>query len=133
MLTAGQAITEDTHDIRVVQYFNTENAQGEWVKQAIVRSIDTTQRKRLGGPQAYTVKIKAKDGSKKITPDKEIQFYCNCQDFIFRRAYCAYEVGSLLIPEGFVLTPPEKTNPTCNRKVCKHISLAVRYFIETGK
>lgn len=134
MLKAGELMRANIHDIRVVNVYNTRtNNEIGQTKQVIVRSINTTYKKKLGGPQIYTVKIRGKNGVPRINPDTEVQVYCNCSDFIYRRAYCLYKEGSLLIPEGFVLEPPEKTNPTCNEKICKHASYALKYLIETGK
>ncbi len=99
----------------------------------VLRSKNTTLKTKHGGPQIYTVKIRGRNGVKTITPSTEVQVYCSCHDFIFRRAWCLDQQGSLLIPEGFLKQPPTETNPNCNKKHCKHINHALKYLITTGK
>jgi hypothetical protein len=130
MLEAHELINANTEDIRVTQIYKTQEFNGE-TKQLVMRSKDTTLKKRYGGPQIYTVKVRGQNGVKEINPDTKVQVYCSCHDFIFRRAWCLNRVGSLLIPEGFLNEPPEKTNPNCNNKTCKHVSHALRYLIST--
>ena len=132
MLMASQLIGGNTSDIRIVQKFITEDLQGHRIIQCVVKSNNTTLKRKYGGPQIYTVKIKTQDGDDKIKPNTKVQVYCSCHDFEFRRAYCLAQQGSLLIPEGFLPQPPEKTNPSCNIKYCKHVSAALRQLIQTG-
>jgi len=132
-LTAASLMEPNTHNIRVAQFFTTSDGMYN-TKQLIMRSNDTTLKKKLGGPQAYVVKIRAIDPEiTTISGDTKVQVYCNCHDFIYRRAYCLSRDDALLISEGFVLTPAEKTNPTCNKKACKHVSAALQYLITTGR
>lgn len=132
MLAAHTLIDGNTENIRVTQLYKTHEHNGE-TKQLVMRSQDTTLKKKYGGPQVYTVKIRAKNGVPIIKPNTEVQVYCSCHDFIFRRAYCLNQVGSLLIPEGFLDEAPTETNPDCTKKNCKHVSHALRYLISTGK
>jgi len=132
MVKANELIGSNTDDIRVVQFYTTKDSIYE-TKQLVIRNKDTSLKKKLGGPQIYTVKVRGENGESKIEGNTNIKVYCNCADFTYRRAYCLYQRNGLLIPEGFVLTPPEKTNPDCNKKYCKHVSAAVRYLITTGK
>ena len=133
MLRANELMSGNVdHNIQIIKYIKSRNFDHE-SKQLIVKSNATTLKKKYGGPQLYTVKIEARNGVPVITPNTEVRVYCSCHDFIFRRAYCLNQDGSLLIPEGFIQEPPEKTNPTCHKKYCKHVSAALKYLIQTGR
>lgn len=120
------------YNMQVLKVLISRNFDQE-SKQVVIKSNDTTLKKKYGGPQLYTVKIEARNGVPKITPNTEVKVYCNCHDFIFRRAWCLNQQGSLLIPEGFIDIPPEKTNSDCKKMHCKHVSQALTYLIQTGK
>lgn len=133
MLRAHELMSGNVdHNVQVIKLIKTRNFDQE-SKQLVVKSNATTLKKKYGGPQLYTVKIEARNGVPIITPNTEVRVYCNCHDFIFRRAYCLNQDGSLLIPEGFLQEPPEKTNPTCEKKYCKHVSAALKYLIQTRR
>lgn len=133
MLKAHELMSGNVdHRMQVIKLLKSRNFDQE-SKQIIIKSNDTTLKKKYGGPQLYTVKIEARNGVSLIGPDTEVKVYCSCHDFIFRRAYCLNQEGSLLIPEGFYEAPPESTNPTCRQKYCKHVSAALKYLITTGR
>jgi len=132
MLAAHTLMDGNTEDIRVTHLYKTNENNGE-TKQLVMRSKNTTLKTKYGGPQIYTVKIRGKNGVPQINANTEVQVYCSCHDFIFRRAYCLNQAGSLLIPEGFLNEAPTETNPNCNKKHCKHVSHALRYLIQTGR
>jgi len=133
MLKAHELMSGNVdHNMSVIKLIKSRNFDQE-SKQLIIKSSGTTMKKKYGGPQLYTVKVEGRNGVPIITPDTEVRVYCNCHDFIFRRAYCLNQEGSLFIPEGFVDAPPETTNPDCHKKYCKHISAALKYLIQTGR
>ena len=132
MLRAHELMDGNTEDIRVTNLYKTNEHNGQ-TKQLVLRSKNTTLKNKYGGPQIYTVKIRGRNGVAKIEPNTEVQVYCSCHDFIFRRAYCLKLAGLLLIPEGFLDEAPTSTNPNCNKKHCKHVSHALKYLINTGK
>jgi len=129
-VTASELIGPDPHpEIRIIRVFNTNDGVLN-TKQFVIQNRETTLKKKYGGPQIYTVKIREENGDNHITPSSKVKVYCNCADFTYRRAYCLYKDKGLLMPEGFVLTPPKETNPTCHKKYCKHVSKALQYSIE---
>ena len=132
MLAAASLLDGNTEDIKVTSLYKTHEFNGE-TKQLVLRSRNTKLKKKYGGPQIYTVKIRGENGESKIVGSTKVKVYCSCHDFIFRRAWCLNKENSLLIPEGFLPEPPTKTNPTCTKKGCKHVSHALQYLISTGR
>ena len=78
-------------------------------------------------PQVYIVKIDC--NTERLQPNSLIKGYCDCHDFRYRQAYCWWVNDALLLPPAFVLQPPEKTNPDCKLKMCKHMATAVQYIL----
>jgi len=78
-------------------------------------------------PQVYVVKIEC--NTEKLQPNSKIKGYCDCHDFRYRQAYCWWVHDALLLPPAFVLQPPEKTNPDCKLRMCKHMATVVQYIL----
>ena len=78
-------------------------------------------------PQVYVVKIES--DTEKLNPKSRIKGFCDCHDFRYRQAYCWYVNDGLLMEPSFVLTPPEKTNPNCDMRMCKHMASVAHYII----
>jgi len=133
MLTANELISDENDGVSICQVYTTIEENDKETKQLVVSSKNTTLKKKYSGPQIYTVKIRGRNGEKRITERTEVKVYCSCHDFIFRRAYCLNLVGSLLIPEGFLNQPPNVTNPDCTKMYCKHVSEGLKYLIRTHK
>jgi hypothetical protein len=97
-----------------------------FIKQFVVMSRKSTTTIK---PNLYNVKIES--NTPDLTPTSKVKVYCDCLDFQYRQAYCFNEKGALLIPQGFVIEPPDKTNPGCQKfRACKHIKSALKYGIE---
>jgi len=89
-------------------------------------SVMSTAATTKPAPQVYVCKIET--NTTKLNPKSMIKAYCDCHDFRYRQAYCWYVNDGLLMQPSFVLTPPEKTNPNCDMRMCKHLA-TVTHFI----
>jgi len=90
-------------------------------------SVISTKATTKPAPQIYVVKIDC--NTEKLHPNSKIKAYCDCHDFRYRQAYCWYEHGALIMEPSFLLKPPEKTNPSCKVRMCKHIATATHYIL----
>ena len=90
-------------------------------------SVISTKATTKPAPQIYVVKLEC--NTEKLRPDSKIKGYCDCHDFRYRQAYCWYQYGALLLPPAFVLQPPEKTNPNCELRACKHMATVIHYIL----
>jgi len=120
-VTVSQIIGVPDNSIKVIKSINQP-----FIKQFVVISRKSTTTIK---PNLYNVKIES--DTPELKPTSKIKVYCDCLDFQYRLAYCFDEKGALLIPQGFVIEPPDKTNPGCNKfRACKHIKSALRYGLE---
>ncbi len=90
-------------------------------------TVVSTKATTKPAPQVYVVKIES--DTDKLKPTSKIKGYCDCHDFRYRQAYCWYEHGALIMEPAFLLRPPEKTNPNCQLRMCKHMALATHYIL----
>jgi len=90
-------------------------------------SLISTAATTKPSPQVYVVKLES--DTEKLNPNSKIKGYCDCHDFRYRQAYCWYVNDGLLMEPAFVLTPPEKTNPNCDMKMCKHLATATHFIL----
>jgi hypothetical protein len=78
-------------------------------------------------PQHYVVRIECNE--EHLTRHSKVKISCDCHDFRYRFAYCLYQNDSLFFTPAFLLKYPEKTNPNCEIKSCKHIYTALNYIL----
>jgi len=90
-------------------------------------SVVSTKATTKPSPQIYVVKFES--NTEKLNPSSKIKGYCDCHDFRYRLAYCWYEHDALLLPPAFLLRPPEKTNPGCKMRMCKHMATVAHYIL----
>ena len=122
-VTAAQIMGVADNSVKVIKTINQP-----FIKQFVVMSRKSTTTIK---PNLYNVKIET--NTPDLKPTSKIKVYCDCLDFQYRLAYCFDEKGALLIPQGFVIEPPDKTNPGCNKfRACKHVKAALKYALERG-
>ena len=120
-ITVQQLMGITDNSIKVIKTINQP-----YIKQFVVISRKSTTGIK---PNLYTVKIES--NTPKLTPRSKIKCYCNCLDFRYRQAFCFEQKGALLSPPDFVIEPPNKTNPGCEKlRPCKHIRAALKYALE---
>jgi hypothetical protein len=120
-VTASQLTGTIDNSIKVIK-----TIKQPFIKQFVVMSRKSTTTIK---PNLYNVKVET--DTPELRPSSKVKCYCDCLDFSYRQAYCFNEKGALLIPQGFVIEPPDKTNPGCQKfRPCKHIKEAIRYGLE---
>ena len=120
-VTVSQIMGVPDNSIKVIK-----TIKQPFIKQFVVISRKSTTTIK---PQLYTVKIES--NTPDLQPTSKVKVFCDCLDFRYRQAYCFNEKGALLIPPSFVIEPPDKTNPGCNKfRACKHIKAALKYGLE---
>ena len=90
-------------------------------------SVISTKATTKPAPQVYVVKLEC--NTEKLQPNSKIKGYCDCHDFRYRQAYCWYQHDALIMEPAFLLQPPEKTNPNCELKMCKHMATVTHYIL----
>jgi len=120
-VTAASIMGVADNSIKVIK-----SIKQPFIKQFVVISKKSTTTIK---PNLYNVKIETDTAD--LLPTSKVKCYCDCLDFQYRMAYCFNEKGALLIPQGFVIEPPDKTNAGCKQfRACKHIRSSLKYGIE---
>lgn len=120
-VTLGQLLGNVDPNIKIQNVLNRP-----YLKQFSVLNKKSTS----GHPKMYVVYVEA--DTEKIEMNTKLKLYCSCLDFTYRYAYCFYEKDALYTRSGFVIEPPDITNPDCKIKGCKHIKASLKYAVEKG-